>query len=176
MKGLPTAGIEETVAVPSLSLQLGDGEVGEGALGLRRRRGGGAAEAGKVPDAILLADEVDGRGIDGEFCNADLAMEEERTELDADVQGLGLQERRGAEGRVVGDGDVFCDQAAAEERKAEMTEGDLAAEGAGELVLELWPEGIGIDEEGSDDNDDDDQCDDRDDQLSANAFAWKAPL
>ena len=118
---------------------------------------GPAAEAGEVPGAVAGADQIDGRGIDDELGDAHLAMEEQRAEFNADVERFGLDKGRGAEGWVVGDGDVFGDQAAAEERKTQVAEGDLAAEGAGKLVLDCRPECIGVDEEGSDDNNEDGQ-------------------
>ena len=163
-------------------LKVADGEVGHGALLLGLRSGRGAADAGEVPDAVLILDELDGWRRDGKVGDAHLAVEEERPDFNTNVQGLRLKKGRGAEGRIVGDGDVVGDNAAGEQRKAEMAERDLAAEGAGKLGLQHGAEGVGIDEEWKQSDDDDDQGDDRkkdfyrtrfhDDHLSRNETGW----
>src|SRR5713101_6504598 len=54
--------------------------------------------------------------------------ENQRQDLDSDLQRLGGEERRRAEFGIVADGDIVGGKRAAEERKAEIAEFNFAAE------------------------------------------------
>src|SRR5580698_2636650 len=130
-------------------LQLIDGEIWKCAgllLWLARLSCGGAAHGGEVPATVGCVEQIDRRRVDGEMGDAHLALQNEGKNFNSDLERFGLQERRCAEGRIVGDGDVFGDQAALPERKAEMAESDRAAQGGGEARLDGGAEGLGVDE------------------------------
>lgn len=130
-------------------------------------------------------DEIDGWRCDGEFGDFNLVMKEKRRDMNANVEGLGLNKRRSTEGRIVGDRDVVGDKAAGEQRKAEVTEGDFASEGAGELRFKCGPKGVGVHEEGNEyQNNDKERSDDGSDfhpgsshgtllAIRSNCIAWR---
>ncbi len=136
--------------------ELIDVEVGE-VLGLRIGVGG-MADRGEVPLAVGGVDEMDAGGVDGQGVDEDLVMEEQRDELDSDVEGLGGEEGLLAELRVVGDVEVVGGDAAGEEGEAKVTEGDLAVERGGELLLDERAEAVDVDEERDAGEDDDDHA------------------
>ena len=94
-----------------------------------------------------MADEVDLRSVDGEAGDGDLLVEDERDQLDADLDLLGLKEGFTTEGRVIGDRGVFCDEAAAKDREVELAESGFAADGGGDLLLDAGAEVVGVQEE-----------------------------
>src|SRR5438045_1507293 len=113
----------------------------------------------------MILDELNGRRVDGEVGDSNLAAKEQGRDLDADVEFLGLDEWRGAECGIVGNGDVVGDQLAAEEGKRKMVERNPAPDQAGQLFFNCRPEGVGVDEEGNDDKDQDEESDDADSDL-----------
>src|ERR1700689_510066 len=74
-------------------------------------------------------------------------MEQQWRDFHPDVQRLSLEEWLGTKGGIVGDGNIVGDQAAGENREAQISQGHLAPESIGELRFQRGTEGIGIDEQ-----------------------------
>ena len=83
-------------------------------------------------------EEIDGWCVEGEVGDAYLAMQDEGQDFHADLQRFRLEKGRGAEGGIIGDGDVFRVEAAFQEGEGEMAEGDRVGRARGELSFNAW--------------------------------------
>src|ERR1700756_5669597 len=81
-------------------------------------------------------------------------MKDERTHLDADLQGLRLQKWLSAECWIVGDGNVFCDQVAGEKREAHVAKPHLATQRLRQLGFQDGTEVVRVDQKPEEDTDD----------------------
>jgi hypothetical protein len=94
-----------------------------------------------------MFDELDGRGIYCQSRDPHLVMKKERHDRDTDIELFCLNKRHIAEGRVVGDNNVFCDKAALHEGEGKLLECHITSKGAGKLGFYRRPEGFSIDKE-----------------------------
>ena len=133
------------------------GEVGRsGGRGMRGRgcgRGRFRADAGEIPDAGFVLDQIDLGLVDGDAGDMELVRENEWRKLDTGLERRGTDERGFAEGRVVGNGDIAGADGAGEQTELESAESDFTSEGCGQLGFEQRAKLVGVDEEGQSDDD-----------------------